>query len=120
MSNENLLYNIFPLKNEVNENDAHREGSLLLEYFQATITIATNEGTVEVPTNLDEVLGLIDLSYSATAGSDPTDTVKLNTDGVITSSAVTVSGKSVDIANGDIVVRGFLVGKRSPAAVSIA
>lgn len=114
---ENLSYSIFPLKNEVNENDAYREGSLLLEYFQATVTIATNEGTVEVPTVLDEVIGVLDAGYIASL-SDPTDTVKLITDGVITTSAVTVAAKTVDISNGDITIRGFLIGKRKMSAIS--
>lgn len=116
---ENLHYNMFPLKNEVNENDAHREGSLILEYFQTSITIATNEGTAEVDTNLDEVLGVVDLGYLSSM-ADPTDTVKLCTDGVITTGAVTVGAKSVDVADGAITVRGFLVGRRLVSAITIS
>lgn len=113
---ENLYYNFFPLNNEVNQNDAYREGALILEYFQESITIATNEGTVEVSTNLDEVLGVLDFGYMASM-ADPTDTVKLCTDGVITTGAVTVGAKSVDVADGAITVRGFLVGRRKVASL---
>lgn len=113
-----LSYGLFPLLNEAAINENTRPGTIMLEYFQVDITIATNEGTAEVPTVLEEVLGVLDLGYVSTAGSDPTDTVKLVTDGTITTNAVTVAAKSVDIANGDITVRGFLVGRtRSQTAL---
>ena len=114
----NLYYNMFPLKNEANENDAHREDALIMEYFEATATIATLEDTIEVPTNLDEVLGLIDLNYVA-AADDPTDSISLLTDGVITSGAVTVNVLTLDVADGDIQIRGFFVGRRLPSAVTL-
>ncbi|WP_337872921.1 hypothetical protein [Ignavibacterium sp.] len=105
-----MKYNIFPLKPEAAENDAHRPGTLELEYFQATVAIATNEGTVEVPTTLSRVIGVLDLHYVVDA-SDPTDTITLTTDGIISSGTVTVNVKTEDIANGNISVRGFLVGE---------
>lgn len=112
----NLDYSIFPLKNEVNENDAYREGSLLLEYFQVDVTIATNAGDVEVPTTLDEVLGVVSLGYSSTfAAGDMINSV--TTDGVISSDAVTVRYSTTSIADGALTVRGFLVGKRLVSAI---
>lgn len=112
----NLSYNIFPLKNEVNENDAYREGSLLKEYFEVAVTIATNAGDVEVPTELDEVLGVESLGYSSTfAAGDMINSV--TTDGVITSGAVTVRYSTTSIADGALTVRGFLIGKRKMSSI---
>jgi hypothetical protein len=115
---ESLYYNMFPLKNESNDNDAYREDGLILEYFQVSVTIASLEATVEVPTNLDQVIGLIDLNFVA-AASDPTDSISLLTDGVISSAAVTVNVTCLDVADGAITIKGFLVGKRLPAAITL-
>lgn len=116
---ENLNYNFFPLKNEVNENDAYREGSLILEYFQVAVTIGTNTGDVEIPTELDEVLMVIPGGYSSVFAAGDAVT-NMTTDGVITTGAVTVRVNSVSIADGSLTVRGFLVGKRKMSAVSVA
>ena len=111
-------YNLFPLLSEAGINENTRPGTLLLEYFQASITLATNEGSVEVPTQLDDCLGLIDLSYLSGGIADLTDTMKLSTDAVISSSAVTVAALSEAIGDGAVTVRGFLVGtKRSETAL---
>ena len=90
-----------------------RPMSIVLEYFEISTTIATLESTVEVPTQLKSVIGVISLGYIA-ATTDPTDSIALNTDGVITTGAVTVITKAVDVADGAITIRGFLVGKQYP------
>lgn len=87
-------------------------GALIWEYHQESVTISTNEGTAEIPTELGEVIGLVPLNYIA-AASDPTDTYTILTDGVITSSAVTVNVKSIDIADGATTFRFFLIGKKA-------
>ena len=109
MAVSNLSYGRFALVPEAANNEIQRIGALVFEYFQTAITISTNEGTVEVATNLSEVLGLVDLSYMASC-ADPTDTIKLMTDGIISTGAVTVTAKSVDVTDGSINIRGFLVG----------
>lgn len=112
-----LSYNIFPILPEVATNDSNREGSLMLEYFQTTVTIATNAGDVEVPTALGEVLGVINLGYSSVfAAGDMINSV--TTDGVISSGAVTVRYSTTSIADGALTVRGFLVGKKSTTVLS--
>ena len=111
-----LSYNRFPLIAEAPKNDANRVGTLQLEYFDVIVTVSTLEGTVEVPTTLAEVLGIISLNYIA-AATDPTDSYSLITDGVIDSEAVTVNFKGIDIADGDIHIRGFLTGRDKPATV---
>ena len=88
----------------------HREDELVWEYHEVSITVATNEATVEVPTSLDEVLGLVDL-HVVTLADDPTDSVSTLTDGVITTGAVTVEQKSLDVADGARTIRFFFVGK---------
>ena len=105
-----LNFSLFPLINEAAKNEQSRPGTMMLEYFQASITLSTNEGTVEVPTQLEEVLGLIDLSFLSGGLGDTTDTMKLSTDGVIGSGAVTVAALSEAIGDGAVTVRGFLVG----------
>lgn len=115
----NLSFDIFALKNEFSENDAFRPGTLLLEYHQESITISTNEGTAEIPTRLDSVLGLIDLNYIVLA-DDPTDSIELKTDGVIASNAVTVNLLSAAVADGATTVRFFLVGTRTETQVTIS
>ena len=114
---ENLAYNIFPLINEASLNENSRPGSLMLEYFEVSVTIGTNTGDVEVPTALGEVIGLIPLCYSDLfeAGDAITN---CTTDGVITTGAVTVRVNSVSIADGAHVIRGFLVGKKAKTVLS--
>jgi hypothetical protein len=113
---QQLSYSRFPLITEVGKNDSERVGTLMLEYFDVVITIGTLEGTVELATALAEVLGVISLNYIA-AASDPTDSYSLITDGVITTGAVTINMKAIDIADGDVHVRGFLVGKNRSQTV---
>lgn len=114
---ENLSWNIFPLLNQANTNDADRPGSLLLEYHDEIFTIATLEESIEVPTNLDVVLGLIDLKYLSGGAADPTDTMQLHTDGVISTGAVTVNATCLDIGNGEVHGRFILVGTKSPTVL---
>jgi len=113
---EHLSWNIFPLLNQANNNDADRPGSLLLEYWEAPITISTNEGTAEVPTSLDEVLFMVAAPVLA-AASDPTDSAVILSDYVITTGAITVNVKSIDISDGALTVRGFFIGKKSPTVL---
>lgn len=117
---ESLFYNFFPLKNEANENDAYRENSLILEYHPSVeFTIDTNTDDVEVPTNLDEVLGIVPAGIMSTF--DAGDSIaSLNTDGVITTGAVTVRIVTASIANGAFTTGFFLLGKRKPTAISVS
>ncbi len=112
----NLSYNLFALAPEAATNDTMRVGGLLFEYIETNITIASNEGTVEVSTSLGEVIGLTDLSYISSA-ADPTQSIKLITDGVITSGAVTVNAKSEAVTDGTITVRFFLVGRKTNSTI---
>jgi len=112
-----INFSIFPLISEAAKNEQSRPGTLMLEYFQASITLSTNEGTVEVPTQLEECLGLIDLSFLSGGLADTTDTMKLSTDSVITTSAVTVAALSEAIGDGAVTVRGFLVGRTKARTV---
>lgn len=115
---ENLSWNIFPLLNQANNNDADRPGSLLLEYFDTLVTTSSDAGDAEVPTSLDEVLGVIPLFYCVEFGSG--DYIEgMGTDGVITTGAVTVrvqlSAGGTDAATHRI--RGLLVGTKSPTVL---
>jgi len=112
------LGNFFPLLNNRATNDANREGTLLMEYVETPVTLATNTGDVEVPTKLSEVLGFIPLSYSSTFGAgDSVD--NYTTDGVITIGAVTIRVNATGITDGAITIRGFLVGKVSASAITL-
>lgn len=105
-----LNFSLFPLISEAAKNEQSRPGTIMLEYFQASVNFSTNEGQVEVPTQMEEVLGLLDLNFKETAG-DITDTLALHTDGVITTGAVTVDVFGSDVANDStLTIRGFLVG----------
>ena len=108
----NLSYQIFPLIPEADTNETNRPGQLCLEWFQFSFTISTLEATVEVPTALGSVLGAIFMPVLA-AADDPTDSIVITSDYVITTGAVTVQCKCVDIADGALVVRGFFVGTKS-------
>lgn len=110
-----LSFNQYPLLPLAATNDFARPNSLIMEYVEADVTIATNEGTVEVPTTLGDVLGFISLNYNA--NDDPTDSIVILTDCVKTNGAVTLNVKTADIADGTIRVRGFFVGKFSEVAV---
>ena len=113
----NNSFNLFALIPEAANNENTRPGIHLLEYFQVVVTIATNTGDVEVPTMLDDCLGVISLSYSSVFDTgDALDSV--STDGAITTAAVTVRAKTTSIANGSLTIRGYLVGtKRSETAL---
>lgn len=114
---EQLSFSKFAIIPIASINDGDRPGTLLLEYFQVALTVASNLGEAEVPTTLGEVLGVIPLGYMGTF--DTGDTIHgMSTDGVITSSAVTVRATTVSIADGSLIVRGFLVGKKSETALS--
>lgn len=106
----NLDYGLFALQPEAVINDSHRDGTILLEYFQVAVTISTNTGDVEVPTALSEVLGVIPFSFSSVfAAGDSIN--NYTTDGVITTGAVTVRVNTTSIADGALTIRGFLVGR---------
>lgn len=109
----NQSYNLFGLIPEAANNENSRPGIHLLEFFQIVVTINTNTGDVEVPTMLDDCLGVISLSYSSVF--DTGDFLNsITTDGVITTAAVTVRASTTSIANGSLTIRGYLVGtKRS-------
>jgi hypothetical protein len=111
-----LSYGKFPLISEVGKNEGDRPGTLTLEYFEVAVTITSLEGTVEVSTTLGKVLGLINLDYIL-AASDPTDTYTLLTDGIITTGAVTVNITAIDIGNGAVTIRGFLVGEKAETVI---
>lgn len=112
-----LNFALYPLISEAAKNEQSRPGTLMLEYFEADITLSTNEGSVEVPTQMQEVLMLLDGSFLSGGLSDLTDTMKLSTDGIITSGAVTVAALSEAIADGAVTVRGFLVGRTKAQTV---
>lgn len=106
----NLSYGQFAMHPEAVKNDSYRDGTVILEYFQVAVTIATNTGDVEVPTNLTEVLGVLPLHYSSVfAAGDSVN--NYTTDGVITTGAVTVRVNTTSIPDGALTIRGFLVGK---------
>lgn len=116
---ENLSYGQFPLLPIASTNDAFRPGALILEYFQVSLTVSSNLGTAEVPTALGEVLGVIGLGFLSTF--DTGDTIHgFSTDGVISTSAVTIRATTVSLADGSYTVRGFLVGKKSETALSFS
>lgn len=106
----NLNYGLFAIQPEAVINDSHRDGTILMEYFQVAVTIGTNTGDVEVPTTLAEVLGVVPLSFSSVFAAGDAVT-NYTTDGVITTGAVTVRVNSVSIADGALTIRGFLVGR---------
>ena len=114
---EHLSWNIFPLLNQANNNDADRPGSLLLEYWEAEITTSSDTGDAEVPTSLDEVLGLIPLQFNDEFGSGDY-ILSLSTDAVITTGAVTVRlVLPAGGTDGAHTCRGFFVGTKSPTVL---
>jgi hypothetical protein len=114
---ESLSYNKFALIPVALENDADRPGSLLMEYFEVSVTIGTNTGDVEVPTTLGEVLGIIPFhSSSVFAAGDSIN--NYTTDGVITTGAVTVRVNTTSIADGALVIKGFLIGRKAFTVLS--
>jgi len=115
---ENLSFSQFAMIPIASENDWNRPGTLIWEYFQVSVTIGTNTGDVEVPTALGEVIGLVPLCFSDLfeAGDAITN---YTTDGVITTGAVTVRVNSVSIADGAHVIRGWLVGRKSPTVITL-
>ncbi len=115
---ENLSYELFPIIPEASINETARPGMLYLEYVQFDVTIATNTGDAEVPTQLDSVLGFVPLSFSSVfAAGDSVN--NYTTDGVVTSGAVTIRVNTTSIADGSLTLRGFLVGTKSPTALSL-
>ena len=116
---DNLSYELFPIIPEASINETARPGQLFLEYVQFSVTIATNTGDAEVPTKLGSVLGFIPLSFSSVFASG--DSVNnYTTDGVVTTGAVTVRVNSTSIADGALICRGFLVGTKSPTALTFS
>lgn len=112
----NLSYSFFPILPEASINENTRPGALILEYFEASVTIGTNTGDVEVPTALGAVLGVIPLSFSSVfAAGDSVN--NYTTDGVITTGAVTVRVNTTSIADGALTIKGFLVG--TPAQTTL-
>ncbi len=110
MALQDISFEMFPLLTEAAINENTRPGTLMLEYFEAIATIATNAADVEVPTKLNEVLGVISANFSSVfAAADAIDST--TTDGVISSSAVTVRLKTSSIADGALTIRGFLIGR---------
>jgi len=112
----NQSYNLFGLIPEASNNENNRPGIHLLEYFQVVATIGTNEGDVEVPTQLDDCIGVLNLCFSSVfaAGDKLLD---VTTDGVITTGAVTVRVSTVSIADGALTIRGYLVGTKRSTTV---
>lgn len=108
----NLSSNIFTLIPEAANNENTRPGALMLEYFQFDFTIDTLEDSIELPTSLGTVLFGV-FGPVLAAADDPTDSIVITSDYIITSGAITVQCKCIDIANGALTVRGFLVGTRS-------
>lgn len=115
---ENLSFNQFAMIPIASENDWNRPGTLIWEYFQVVVTINTNTGDVEIPTNLGEVLMLVHGNYSSVF--DTGDYINdVTTDGVITAGAVTARVNTTSIANGSLTIRGFLVGKKTETVLSL-
>ena len=114
---EQLSWNKFALVPIAQLNDGDRPGTLILEYVEAVVTIGTNTGDVEVPTTLGSVIGFIPLCFSSVfAAGDSVN--NYTTDGVITTSAVTVRVNSTSIDNGALTIRGFLVGTKAETVLS--
>jgi hypothetical protein len=112
----NLNYGLFAVQPEAVINDSHRDGTVLLEYFEVDVTIGTNTGDVEIPTTLAEVLGVIPFCFSSVFASG--DSINnYTTDGVISTGAVTVRVNTTSIADGALRIKGFLVGKGKSATV---
>jgi len=113
-----LSFQLFPLLTEASVNENTRPGALMLEYFQAVVTIGTNTGDAEIPTLLGEVLGIIPLSFNDTFGAGDNLT-SVTTDAVITSGAITVRAVTVSIADGPATLRGFIVGRKAETVLSV-
>ena len=116
----NLSANIFGLIPEFANNENNRPGILLLEYFETLVTTSSDAGDAEVPTQLDDCLGVIPFFFAVEFGSG--DYIEgMATDGVITTGAVTVriqlSAGGTDAATHKI--RGFLVGTKRDETVLI-
>lgn len=105
-----LSYNIFPLKSQADENDAHRSGSIVLEEFETTFNVASNTADAEVPTTLTEVIGVIPKGLSKASFGAGVNITSMTTDGVITSGAVTVRVVTAGLI-GAISLGGFLIGR---------
>jgi hypothetical protein len=89
-----------------------REDELCWEFHEkVAFTISTNTGDAEVPTSLDEVVGIVPLFDMDTFASGDSITA-FGTDGVITSSAVTVRIVTVLIDNGAFSSSLFVVGRK--------
>lgn len=116
---EQLSFSQFAMIPIASENDWNRPGTLIWEYFQATLVVSSNLGEVEVPTNLGEVLGVVSLGFMSTFAAGDT-AHGLSTDGVISTSAVTVRGTTVSLADGSYTIHGFLVGKKSDTVLSFS
>ncbi len=95
-----------------------REDELVWEFHEkVAFTIATNTADAEVATTLDEVVGLVALNdMSVFAAGD--SLVSVNTDGVITTSAVTVRVVTVSVADGAFSTSFFLVGRKKRVDLS--
>lgn len=106
--------NIFPMPSLKVEPELR--DSLVQEFHEASVTIATNAATVDVATDLNEVLGIS--LCTTVAGSD--DVVHVNTTGTITAGKVTVNVATSNIADGALKVRFFLLGKILPVAPASA
>lgn len=103
---------MFSLKSHDYQLD-HRDDELIFEYHELEITTSSSKGHADADTNLDEVVGLVNLNYvdEALSGSDA-DGVALTTDGVVASAAVTVSlVTGAQVSDAAHTVRFFLVGR---------
>lgn len=115
----NLSANIFGLIPEFANNENNRPGILLLEYFEAEITTSSDTGDAEVPTLLDDCLGLIPLQFNDEFGSGDY-ILSLSTDAVITTGAVTVRlVLPAGGTDGAHTCRGFFVGTKRSQTVLI-
>jgi hypothetical protein len=90
----------------------HRADELFWQFVEFAVTISTNTGTVEVSTELDEVVGIINLNMLNAALTSTNQSVKLLTDGVIATGAITVSVNTLNIGDGAITLHAFIIGKR--------
>ncbi len=90
-----------------------REDELVYELHEGvSVTIATNTGSVEVPTDLDEVIGMQDLCFLNATLTGTNQSIKVLTDGVITTGAVTVAVNTLNIGDGAILLNLYLIGKK--------
>lgn len=111
--------NLFPLASLSLNPELRGAIPLVREYKEVTIAIASNTGDAEVPTVLDEVLGIEPIGYCDEFSSGDSLT-SLSTDGVITAGAITVRAVTASYTGAptDHTFRFWILGKLFPKNVT--